>query len=461
MKPRPAVGDLALARRAAWAAMCATLVALGGEASAGEPGSAQIEQARPVASALRYDQEYPVIGYSRTPVDNAIARLQERLDRGEVELEFKPTRGYFDSLLAALDIDPSSQILVYSKTSLQFLKIRARTPRAIYFNDDTYVAYVQDSDLIEIGVMDRTLGPVFYGLDNRRVAAPRFEREMSRCLTCHDRFSMTGGGVPLFKVLSVLVDVNGQALSGGSSIMVTDRSPIERRWGGWYVTGRHGSQTHLGNILVNDPSEAQDLEQVRRGNLDTLDGLFDTRPYLTNTSDIVALMVFEHQTTVQNLITRINFKARTFVANDARSGRWEDVSPKTRTLVQKMTEPLVQAMLFVGAAPLEDRFESTSGYDRWFEARGPRDTAGRSLRELELETRLFKYPMSYMVYSEAFDGLPDYAKAFIYERFLQILSGQDESAAYAHLSSGDRQAILEILTATKPDFAEFAARAAG
>src|SRR5690606_27647680 len=110
---------------------------------------------------------------------NAIARLQERLDRGEVELEFKPTRGYFDSLLAALDIDPSSQILVYSKTSLQFLKIRARTPRAIYFNDDTYVAYVQDSDLIEIGVMDRTLGPVFYGLDNRRVAAPRFEREMS------------------------------------------------------------------------------------------------------------------------------------------------------------------------------------------------------------------------------------------------------------------------------------------
>src|SRR5690606_18560847 len=140
---------------------------------------------------------------------------------------------------------------------------------------------------------------------------------------------------------------------------------------------------------------------------------------------------------------------------------WEDVSPKTRTLVQKMTEPLVQAMLFVGAAPLEDRFESTSGYDRWFEARGPRDTAGRSLRELELETRLFKYPISYMVYSEAFDGLPDYAKTFIYERFLQILSGQDESAAYAHLSSGDRQAILEILTATKPDFAEFAARAAG
>lgn len=409
-------------------------------------------------SALRYDFEYPVIGYSGLAVNNSVARLQQRLQRGEARLQFKGSRGYLDSLLAALEIDPSSQMLVYSKTSLQFMRIDARRPRAIYFNDDTYVAWVQGSDLLELATMDSSLGPVFYTLSNRREASAGFERETLRCLGCHDKFSLTGGGVPLFTVLSSLVTVNGESLTGKVAIEVTDQTPIEERWAGWYVTGRHGEQTHLGNIQARDPADIATPDGARRGNLSTLAGLFDTRPYITDKSDIVALLVLEHQTNIQNLITRLNFKARTFVARDLKSATvpddaWEAVSPKTQTILQKMIEPLVEAMLFVDAAPITSGISSSSGYDRWFQTLGPKDGAGRSLRDLDLSRRLFKYPLSYLVYSEAFDSLPEYVRRRVYERFDDVLSGRDRSSKYAHLSAEDRAALMEILNATKPEFA--------
>src|SRR5262245_33074062 len=117
-------------------------------------------------SQLRYDYDYPTLGYSQTATHNRIARLQERLNRGEVTLKFDQPRGYLDSILRALDIDASSQSLVFSKTSLQVAAINARTPRALYFNEDTYVAYVQGTGLLEFNTFDSALGPVFYTLQN-------------------------------------------------------------------------------------------------------------------------------------------------------------------------------------------------------------------------------------------------------------------------------------------------------
>jgi hypothetical protein len=407
-------------------------------------------------TALRYDIDYPMIGYSGLARHNSIARLQERLNRGEVKLEFKGERGYLESLLEALKIDPSSQVLVYSKTSLQFQRIDARKPRAIYFNDDTYVAWVQDSDIIELAVMDSALGPVFYTLPNRKETT-RFDREVLRCLGCHDKFALSGGGVPLFSVLSSPVTVNGEALSGKTVIEVTDRTPIEDRWAGWYVTGRHGEQKHLGNILVESPKQSGPIEG--RGNLDTLQGLLDTRPYLTDKSDIVALLVLEHQVTIQNLITRINFKARSFVARDLNVDRepadvWDAITPKTRKILEHMMEPLVRSMLFADEARSASPISGTAGFEQWFEAQGPRDPAGRSLRQLDLRGRMFKYPLSYLIYSEAFDGLPDYVRSHVYRRLDDVLSGRDGSDAYSHLSEDDRRAVREILLATKPAFAQ-------
>ena len=455
-----------VARAAALALVCSLVSTLSWSASPADATSADPSKAstreRLVAStqtALRYDTDYPTIGYSGVARNNAVARLQQRLESGAVKLEFEGARGYLDSLLAALGIDPSSQMLVYSKTSLQFQLIDAHRPRAVYFNDDTYVAWVQGSDILELATMDSSLGPVFYTLANRKDATRGFDREILRCLGCHDKFALSGGGVPLFSVLSSLVTVSGESLSGKVAIEVTDRTPIEERWAGWYVTGQHGDQTHLGNIQAHGPREIASL--ARRGNLDTLQGLFDTRPYLTDKSDIVALLVLEHQTTVQNLITRLNFKARSFVAKELKTDRepagvWEALSPKTQSILTRMMEPLVQSLLFSNAAPITSPIAGSAGFERWFEAQGPRDAKGRSLRQLDLHGRLLKYPLSYLVYSEAFDALPHYVRSYLYRRLDDVLSGRDRSEAYSHLSAQDRQALREILIATKPAFAEVA-----
>jgi hypothetical protein len=391
------------------------------------------------------------------------------MDHGQVKLEFHPGHGYLDSLLRMLGIDPSSQTLVYSKTSLQFELIRAATPRAIYFDDDTYVAWIPESHIIEITTMDSALGPVFYTMQNQDPAArAQFDRETLRCLTCHDTFSMMGGGVPRFLFMSSPVTITGEPLTAVISKDTTDGTPISERWGGWYVTGQPDGLTHLGNLQVNGPVQAThvaaDLSQLkvkRPGTLANLDHLFNTQPYLTDHSDIVALLIFEHQVYIENIITRASYKARTMVARtlDGQSAdalSWDELPAKARPMVKSMLEPLVKALLLVDATTLPGKITGNSGFDRWFQAQGPRDGRGRSLRELDLTTRLFRYPLSYMIYSIGFDGLPAYAKEYVYRRLDDILSGHDQSAPYTRLSAADRATAFQILTATKPAFATFA-----
>jgi hypothetical protein len=419
------------------------------------------------ATALRYDYEYPLIGYADRPTHNPIARLQERLDRREVKLEFHEGRGYLDSLLQVLGIDPSSQTLVYSKTSLQFDLIRAATPRAIYFDDDTYVAWIPDTRIIEITTMDSAQGPVFYTMPNVDPTATQLDRETSRCLTCHDTFSMMGGGVPRFLFMSSPVTTTGEPLTTDISQDTTDATPLSERWGGWYVTGKPDGLTHLGNIVITGSARtvptAADLLKMkvkRPGTLANLDALFDTKPYLTDHSDIVALLVFEHQVYIEDIITRASYKARTLVAsaNDGQSADalgWDDLPAKARPMVQSMLEPLVKALLFANATALPGKVTGSSGFDRWFQTQGPRDTQGRSLRELDLRTRLFRYPLSFMIYSHGFDGLPTYAKDYVYRRLEDILAGRDRSEPFMRISPEDRATALQILTATKPAFASF------
>lgn len=418
----------------------------------------------PVATALRYDTEYPLIGYADKPSHNAIARLQDRINRGEVKLKFVPGRGYLDSLLKALGIDPSSQTLVYSKTSLQIDLIKAETPRAIYFDDDTYVAWVRDTNTIEITTMDSAMGPVFYTLPNHDATSARLDRETSRCLTCHDTFSMMGGGVPRFLFMSSPVTTSGEPLTDEISKDTTDATPLSERWGGWYVTGVPNSIAHLGNLHINGPAQpVQDVASLKVSGrtIDKLDSVFDTKPYLTDHSDVVALLIFEHQVYIENLITRANYKGRTLVAREnggepSDDLNWDQLPPKAQTIVKAMLEPLVKALLFVNATTLPAKVAGNSGFDRWFQSQGPRDAQGRSLRELDLNTRVFRYPLSYMIYSVGFEGLPKYAHQYVFHRLADILSGRDKSPPYSHISPAERATTLQILTQTKPAFAEFA-----
>jgi hypothetical protein len=397
--------------------------------------------------APRYDTEYPAIGYSTTQPEGAIADLEARLARGELKLGFDGGRGYLDSVLAALGIGIESQVLVFSKTSFQAESINPENPRAIYFNDDTYVAWVPGGQGLEIATLDADLGPVFYTVAQEQSAEPVFERKLGECLSCHDSYSLTGGGVPRFITGSGYTDVDGNIAAHEGWILTSDRTPLRSRWGGWYVSGHHGSQVHLGNIAVHEVAELERLEELRKGNLDDLDTVLDTSAYVSNRSDIVALLVLEHQVRVQNAITRASWDARTLLAGPGGKAPDTDVAARVR----EIAEPLVEALFLGGEAELTDEIRGTSGFAEAFMQRGPRDARGRTLRELDLRTRLFKYPLSYAIYSRAFDALPDAIKQRVFTRIEEILSGADTSASFARLTPADRVAIAEILRATKPE----------
>jgi hypothetical protein len=387
-------------------------------------------------SMLRYETEYPTIPYTTGKRTDRVAALIGRLERGETELAYDRKRGYLESLLAELEIDPSSQTLVYSQTSLQGKLIGPKTPRAIYFNDDVYVGYVQDGP-IEIASLDSNLGPVFYLLE-QRAPRPKFTAELGRCMSCHDSYSLTGGGVPRFIVGSGYTGTMGQLVSHEGWILVSDRTPLKSRWGGWYVTGMHGSQAHLGNIVIKTIYDFDKLDELRIGNRATLDGLVDTKPYLTNGSDIVALLVLQHQADVQNLITRVSYDARS-------------PADKREEPLEETVERLLRMMLFVDAVEYTDPISGDPKFVDQFASRAVRDSQGRSLRDFDLTRRLFRYPLSYVIYSAAFDALPADARSMFYARLNEVLTGADTSESFRHLSAADRSAVLEILRDTKPD----------
>lgn len=400
--------------------------------------------------------EYDLIGYDEPTIHNRVAELSARLKSGEVKLEWKGHRGYLDSLLAALDISPFSQVLVFSKTSLQYPLIDTQKPRAVYFNDDTYIGWVQHSGIVEVMAMDAKLGMVFYTFDNRRDLS-QFDAHTGKCLVCHDSTGLTGGGTPKLMAHSSIYDLNDLNLANISGDGdVNDTTPLADRWGGWYVSGKHGDEKHLGNVRLKGPEELPRIEELRNGNLATLEALFDTTPYPTPTSDIVALLVLEHQLTVQNQLTYIRFKApavlqRMKLADHLDVMTWAEMPEKGQRSLTRMLDNLVKALFFTNAAPLKDRIDGLDEFQDAFIAQGPQDNKGRSLREFDLETKLFRYPLSYQIYAADFDTLPAYAKDYVYRQIAAVLEGRNDDAAYAHISDAQRGELLEILRDTKPE----------
>jgi hypothetical protein len=408
--------------------------------------------------------EHPAIAYSTSAPTDAVARLQQQIDAGSVTLEWTADHGYLPSVLRHLAVPISSQGLVFSRTSLQVDRITPWTPRAVYFNDDVYVAWVQGGPMMEIASADPKLGAVFYTLTQQPSARPTFERQTHSCLQCHDSSSITGG-VPGFILRSVFADRYGYVIAPIGEGATTDRTAIEQRWGGWYVTGAPGGPRHVGNVISprlgheigSTQAELARLMLAAAGNVADLSGRFDVAPYLTPHSDIVALMVLAHQSAVHNLITFANFEARRALYDEeylisekgGAAGRHLDI---TIMHVEGAAERLVRAMLFTRSAPFAAPIQGTSSFAADFSARGPRDRAGRSLRDLDLKERLFRYPLSYLIYSEDFDALPGITKAYVYRRLRAILTGEDASPEFGHLSKADREAILAILEETKPDF---------
>ncbi|HUQ92083.1 MAG TPA: hypothetical protein VM120_10420 [Bryobacteraceae bacterium] len=402
--------------------------------------------------------DHEAIQYSKLPVTDPVAKLAGRVARGDVKLQFENNGfGYLRSVLKAMDIHTDSQVLVFSKTSFQAPRISPRTPRALYFNDQTSVGIVRGGDVLELAAVDPKQGVVFYTLDQEQMEKPRFERR-DTCLQCHQ----SGGtlGVPGLVVRSVFPESSGMPVFHAGTFVSDHRSPLKERWGGWYVTGTHGAQTHMGNAVVRDKEMPGQLEREGTQNLTDLSRRFDTGAYLTPHSDIVALMTLEHQTHMTNLITRVGYETRMALhyqrgINKAFQQPDATMSESTNRRIDSAVEEMVAYMLFVEETPLTEPIAGANGFAKTFPRQGPRDSQGRSLRDFDLKRRLFRYALSYMIYSEQFDSLPPEARERVYRRLIHVLKGQPCDKKYAKLTSVDRSAILEILRETKPEISRY------
>jgi len=383
--------------------------------------------------------EDPAIAYTKAPVSNVVVDLNARLSNGGAQLRFEGRSGYLQSALDALNIPVESQLLLFSQTSLQAARISPASPRALFFNDRVALGWVRDGDLLEVAAHDATLGTVFYTLEQKPPSAaaagpPQFRRAFV-CLGCHVTSDTLG--VPGLLNFSVTESGPGSLIR---AVAMDHRTPLDVRWGSWFVTGGTAGAGHRGN-------EAPALDPARRRDLRSVEGLFEPDGYRAATSDVGALLVFSHQTQMMNLLTRIGWEARVSP---------QGADPRVAQMMNGIAAEVVDYMLFIDEAALPGRVQGTAGFVERFSAGGPRDARGRSLHDLDLTRRLLKYPCSYLIYSAAFDGLPPAAKEPLYRRLWEVLSGSERGERYRRaLSREDRQAIVEILRDTKKDLPEY------
>jgi hypothetical protein len=400
------------------------------------------------------------INYRSDDVSDPVAKLERQLEKGETSLSWEPDQGYLKSVLKLLKVPLESQTLVFSKTSFQYPKITPDHPRALYYNDDVYVGKVHAGKAIEIVSFDARQGAIFYLLDERQVEKPAFQRAELDCTQCH--IAAGTRGIPGVLVRSVFASSTGTLVPGAPSYITDQDSPLTERWGGWYVDGKFAG-TSMANAVSPAPAagaaDQPAQPEVASHPLTPLAAqTYNPTDYLLPGSDPVALLVLSHQTQMHNLITLTNYKTRLALyalqtpgAPAADTGALPEA---TRRQFERPAEQLLRYLLFANEAPLSGLHAQAalqaSPFAREFAARGPRDSKGRSLRDFDLGARIFRYPCSYLIYSDAFDAIPQPAKDYVYHRLLQVLTGEDQSEDFAHLTLPERRAVLEILLETKP-----------
>lgn len=377
------------------------------------------------------------IRYAESELTDPVAKLQKKIDSGEVELKWDEQFGYLPSVLDELHVPRSTQALVFSKTSLQRTRISPENPRALYYNDDVYIGYIPGSPLMEVSAVDPKLGGTFYSLEQEKVRKPKFTRETD-CLRCHG--SARSLGVPGHILRSIGTDDTGELDPKTEAADVDQCMPMAERWAGYYITGHHGSQLHRGNLIGPAAFARQAKEPNYLGNITDLSPFFDVSRYPAKGSDLCALMVLEHQTHMHNYITRLNFETQIMMQTYGHI-----------RYLRHQVNGFLRYMLFTEEAPLTEPVVGDSTFVSDFSNQGSRDGQGRSLRDLDMRTRMFKYPCSYLIYSEAFDALPEVMRDHLLQRLFDILTDKDPDPQFARIAETDKQAILEILRATKPN----------
>jgi hypothetical protein len=415
------------------------------------------------------DFQQAPIKYDATKATDAIAKLAVQLDSGERRLSWDPQHGWLPALLDALNVPASSQTLVFSKTSMQIESISPRNPRALYFNDNVYIGAVPGADWIELSAVDPELGAVFYTLDARpdairesdapnetQLKVPKIIRDQTECLRCHHTGKTQN--VPGYLIRSVYPKRSGHPRYELGTTTTDHTTPLIDRFGGWFVTGSHGTMRHRGNAFATSDSDAP-IDFEHGANQFQLPKRLHAKNYIHTGSDIVALMVLEHQSQMHNAITRAAYETRMAyhyqdVLNRALDRPADFVSDSTRRRMQKAGDELLKHLLFANEAKLTDQITGDPAFVEDFQANAKRDEEGRSLRDFDLKTRMFKHPCSYLIHSEAFESLPPQVLSYVQQRLIAILTGGDNDEAFEHLGETDRSNILTILTATTPRFAD-------
>lgn len=414
------------------------------DAAAGQPLESAVIASEPEAPAQPKHLVHPP--------DNPRVALTEALDDGLLAGDLS-NNDKLRAMLEVAGVPEASQVLVFSKTSLQLKLIGPSNPRAIYFNDNCYIGYVPGG-LIEYGDADPdpTIGSGMLAVDPRENEEAAFVTDAS-CLSCHE--GARTNGRPGFLIRSIFPDPDGHIITSAGSTNVSHDTPLAKRWGGWYVTGDSGGTHHRGNqVTVEHPNGDAFIDNALGSNINDLSDRFNINRYLQPTSDIVALMVLEHQVQMHNLLTQ------------GRSVVYEQYE-RSRSLAEYLEEPfepgknetlqrviasnasrIVKHLLYCDEVALTEPVSGSELFIDQFRANRREDALGRSLKDFDLQTRMFKYRCSYMVYSQAFEYMPKLLKDAVVAELGSVLRGENDDPAYAHLDASERQAILNILSET-------------
>ena len=383
---------------------------------------------------LEYDRE--PTSYSTTQPNDPVTALQQKISSGQVKLEWDEKFGWLPALLKAFGASRDSQVLVMSKTSLQRRHISPDNPRAVFFSDDVYIGYIPGAPVMELSAVDPKLGGTFYFIDQEKVRRPKMVRSTD-CLSCHG--GQRSLGVPGHFVRSVVTDPSGELITLEEIRDITHCSPLKDRWGGYYVTGKSGSQFHRGNLIGEKDLERFKREPAFKSNVTDLSPYIDTTKYYAPGSDIVALMVLEHQVHMHNYVARLAIEARQMLAAYGHV-----------RYMRSQVDAFLRYLLFAEEFPLAGKIEGDPDFIAHFTSAAIRDSKGRSLRDLDLKTRLFKHPCSFIIHSESFDAMTPEIRDVILQKLHDILTGRNDDPQFARLTADDRKAVLEILLETKP-----------
>ena len=399
------------------------------------------------------DFDQPPHDYWTAQMNDPMTRLLGEVESGEKVISEKPGLPLVQRLLKELGIPVESQVLVFSRTSLQRGVVSPANPRAIFFNEETYLGWMPEGR-IEIASSDPERGSVFFfqrKLDDRR--GKLFVRDRS-CIGCHA--GSATNFLPGLLARSVYPDGKGRSLRSVDSFeRVGHHVPLGDRWGGWYVTGGHDALQHMGNSIASRNDGGLDLIRDDAVGQKGLRHLLDVSKYPVATSDVTALLVLDHQVSMHFKLMEGAYIVRQAIYDAARKGKGISSDPPeslTKAL-NLAAEQIVNHLLFADEASIGGKPTRGDGvFVKSFLSRRVADSKGRSLRDFNLEDRIFQYRCSYMIRSRSFSGLPTALRKSIFRRLHEVLASKIALKDYDYFLPGERSVILEILNETLPGF---------